>query len=421
MAIDMNNHPCFNDRARHTYGRVHLPVAPDCNIQCNFCNRKYDCVNESRPGVTSAVLSPRQALVYLENINARRENLSVVGIAGPGDPFAVPEKTMETLRLVRDRFPEKILCVATNGLNIGPCIDELAGLNTSHITVTVNAVDPEVGAKVYSWVRYKKRVYRKTEGAALLMEKQLEAIKALKEKGVTVKVNTIIIPGINDTHIPAVAKKMGEMGVDILNCIPLYKTEGSAFAHIDEPDKKSVAKIRKEAAGYIPQMHHCTRCRADAAGLLGEEADTSELSSLMQYSVMNCTSREEKPNFAVASREGMLVNLHLGETDRLMVFRENEGKIEFLETRKTPPRGGGTKRWEELAGIIHDCGYLLVNGVGQKPQETLEEKGVRVLTIEGMIEDAVKALSGGENVARFIKRRKPACGEECSGTGGGCG
>jgi nitrogen fixation protein NifB len=421
MTIDINNHPCFNDRARHTFGRIHLPVAPDCNIQCNFCNRKYDCVNESRPGVTSTVLSPPQALAYLENINGRRENLSVVGIAGPGDPFAVPEKTMETLRLVRDKFPEKILCLATNGLTVGPCIDELAELNTSHVTITVNAVDPEIGAKVYAWVRYNKRVYRKAEGAGILLEKQLEAIKRLKEKGVTTKVNTIIIPGINDTHIPAVAEKMAELGVDILNCIPLYKTEGSAFAHIDEPDKKSVAKIRREAAKHIPQMHHCTRCRADAVGLLGEKADKSDLHSLREYSTMNCTSGKERPNIAAASREGMLVNLHLGEADELMIFRKNEGGSEFLETRKTPSRGGGTQRWEDLADTINDCGYLLVNGVGQKPRETLEKKGIQVLTIEGMIEDAINTLSRGGDVARFIKRKKLACGEECSGTGEGCG
>ena len=60
--IDFNNHPCFSKDAHKKYGRVHLPVAPRCNIQCNFCNRKYDCMNESRPGVTSAVLTPQQAL-----------------------------------------------------------------------------------------------------------------------------------------------------------------------------------------------------------------------------------------------------------------------------------------------------------------------------------------------------------------------
>ena len=40
---------------------MHVAVAPACNIQCNYCNRKYDCANESRPGVVSETLTPDQA------------------------------------------------------------------------------------------------------------------------------------------------------------------------------------------------------------------------------------------------------------------------------------------------------------------------------------------------------------------------
>ncbi len=46
----IQQHPCYSKEA-HQYARMHLPVAPACNIQCNYCNRKYDCSNESRPGV----------------------------------------------------------------------------------------------------------------------------------------------------------------------------------------------------------------------------------------------------------------------------------------------------------------------------------------------------------------------------------
>jgi len=102
--MDLANHPCFNAKMKGIYGRVHLPVAPRCNIQCKYCDRKYDCVNESRPGVTSAVLTPRQAMSYLEFIFEKTKNISVVAIAGPGDPFANPEETMETLRLVRKKY-----------------------------------------------------------------------------------------------------------------------------------------------------------------------------------------------------------------------------------------------------------------------------------------------------------------------------
>ena len=43
---------------------MHVAVAPACNIQCNYCNRKYDCANESRPGVVSEKLTPEQAMQH---------------------------------------------------------------------------------------------------------------------------------------------------------------------------------------------------------------------------------------------------------------------------------------------------------------------------------------------------------------------
>lgn len=66
--IDTSMHPCFNITASHHCGRVHLPVAPKCNILCNFCRREYDCLNESRPGVTSRLFSPEEALQYLDKV-----------------------------------------------------------------------------------------------------------------------------------------------------------------------------------------------------------------------------------------------------------------------------------------------------------------------------------------------------------------
>src|SRR6266567_4842298 len=52
----VKNHPCYSEEAHHHYARMHVAVAPACNIQCNYCNRKYDYANESRPGVVSEKL-----------------------------------------------------------------------------------------------------------------------------------------------------------------------------------------------------------------------------------------------------------------------------------------------------------------------------------------------------------------------------
>src|SRR3974390_3356499 len=93
--LDIKRHPCFNAEVKGSCGRLHLPVAPKCNIMCNFCNRKYDCVNESRPGVTSTVLTPAQAEDYVRQVLEAEPRITVAGIAGPGDPFANPVETME--------------------------------------------------------------------------------------------------------------------------------------------------------------------------------------------------------------------------------------------------------------------------------------------------------------------------------------
>ncbi|MBN1907526.1 MAG: nitrogenase cofactor biosynthesis protein NifB [Deltaproteobacteria bacterium] len=430
----LENHPCFNEGACRTYGRIHLPVASRCNIQCNFCNRKFDCVNESRPGVTSGILSPDQAIRYLDDAMAERKDISVVGIAGPGDPFANPFETIRTMELIREKYPEMLLCLASNGLNLLPYVNEIVRLNVSHVSITVNAVDPSIGARIYSWVRSGKSTIGPDEGARILLENQIAAIKALKEAGVIVKINSVVIPGINLEHILDIAKKVSEFKVDIFNCMPYYPNEGSNFEHIKEPSKEVIIRIRKDALKYVKQMHHCTRCRADAVGLLGEVPDKSAMEKIKMYEKSKTMillkeegkkkiekRKEVTPLIAVASLEGVLVNLHLGEAVQLRIYKKVGSDIVLDAVRDVPEPGGGDKRWEELSDIIKDCSHLLVSGAGDSPRRVLLKNGVIVHEVEGMIEDAVRSIFEGKSINHMIRRKPRACGSECEGKGMGCG
>ena len=325
--LDISRHPCFNVEAKGKCGRVHLPVAPDCNIKCNYCNRKYDCVNESRPGVTSCVLAPKQAIRYLERVLEKAPNITVAGIAGPGDAFANPDLTMETLSLIRASFPDLLLCLATNGLNLSPYVKELAELKVSHVTVTVNAVDPEIGGRIYSWARDRKVIYRQREAAELLLKRQLEGISALKTHGVTVKVNTIVIPGVNDSHVPEVSQKIAELGVDIQNCMTMYPNSGTVFADIPEPSHEQMALIQAEAEKTLPQMKHCTRCRADAVGLLEHDMSAEFMGCMSDCASGLDLDLQEKPYVAVATFEGVLVNQHLGEAEIFQIWGQSGKRV----------------------------------------------------------------------------------------------
>ena len=144
----VKNHPCYSEEAHHHFARMHVAVAPACNIQCNYCNRKYDCANESRPGVVSEVLTPKQAINKVLAVAAEIPQMTVLGIAGPGDPLANPGRTFETFEELSNRAPDIKLCVSTNGLNLPKYVDRIAQHNIDHVTITINCVDPEVGAKI---------------------------------------------------------------------------------------------------------------------------------------------------------------------------------------------------------------------------------------------------------------------------------
>jgi nitrogen fixation protein NifB len=421
MALDLTQHPCFNSDARHTTGRIHLPVAPQCNIQCNYCDRKFDCMNESRPGVTSAVLAPKQALAYLDKVLLRVPQLKVVGIAGPGDPFATPDETLETLRLVREKYPEMLLCVASNGLNTAPYAEDLARLQVSHVTITVNTIDPLIGAKFYSWVRDRKKIYRGEEGARVLLERQLASIHALKAAGVTLKINTILVPGINDHHVEVVAEEMRSLGANVMNCIPLFPVANTPFADKEELPLSEVKKIREHVAEIIPQMEHCTRCRADAVGLLGAD-QSHELVSLMKDSANGLLEdRSGRPYVAVASMEGILINQHLGEAEQLWIFEYDEIEPKLVEMRNAPEPGDGNLRWRELAKSVEDCHSILVSGVGRKPRWVMEQCGLRVIEANGLIAQAMDSLHRSGDVPAAMKKQFKSCGTSgCQGTGAGC-
>ena len=266
-------HPCYSKDAQHKYGRIHLAVAPKCNIQCNYCDRKFDCVNESRPGVTSEVLSPQEALEKTKQVLKEYPFIKVVGVAGPGDPLANDE-TFETFRLIKEEFPDATLCLSTNGLVLPERLPEIIRSGVTTLTVTLNAIDPEIQAKVIGHISYHGKVYRGVEAAEIMVKNQLEGIKAAVDAGLIVKVNTVLIPGINDKHVVEVAKKVHELGVFIMNVMPLICQ--AKFADMEPPSPAYRQEVQDSCEPYVQQMRHCRQCRSDAFGLIGK--DLSQMS-----------------------------------------------------------------------------------------------------------------------------------------------
>ena len=264
----MRGHPCFDEQAHDRVGRVHLPVAPGCNIRCRFCERRV-CANLTmqHPGWARRLLSPQKALALVRDLASPRPGERfVVGVAGPGEPLA-NEATLEALALVQDEFPHLTRCISTNGLLLEEKLPELLRVGITALTVTVNAPDGQVGQQIYAWVRYRGRTWRGREGAELLIERQMAGIEAALGAGLAVKVNTVLVPGVNDAHLVRLAGRLRDLGVRLMNVMPLIP--GGQMADRRPPTCDELSQARAACAALVPQFHRCEQCSADVVRFPG--------------------------------------------------------------------------------------------------------------------------------------------------------
>lgn len=260
-------HPCFARGKKGSHGRIHLPISPTCNIECKFCDRTINDY-EKRPGVTREVIRPQEAVDVIRRSLALCPDITVAGIAGPGDTLAT-DYALETFRLIAKEFPQLIKCMSTNGLLLAEKADEVIETGIDSLTVTVNAVDPEVEAKLNGGILYHGVHYKGVEAAEILIKNQLEGIRRVSKAGITIKVNTVLVPGINDQHIEKIAKTVSEAGASIYNIIPLIPQH--ALSDCRAPSCAEIDGARQKAEPYIDVFRHCQRCRADAIGVPGEQ------------------------------------------------------------------------------------------------------------------------------------------------------
>ena len=444
----VNNHPCFSEDAHHHYARMHVAVAPACNIQCHYCNRKYDCANESRPGVVSELLTPDQAVKKVLAVAAAIPQMTVLGIAGPGDPLANPERTLETFRQLAEKAPDIRLCVSTNGLALPDLVDELCQYNIEHVTITINCVDPDVGAKIYPWIFWNNRRIKGRKAAEILIRRQQEGLEKLVARGVLVKVNSVLIPGVNDAHLQEVSRVVKAKGAFLHNVMPLIAEpeHGTFYGLMGQrgPTSAELQSLQDACAGDMAMMRHCRQCRADAVGMLGEDRGQEftldkiehleiDYAAAMQKraevqaeiearraaqhqqtkvalvslaSIERARPQPKQPDprpvlMAVATTGGGVIDQHFGHAREFLVYEASAQDVRFIGARKvdlyctgTDTCGEAETRLEQTIRALDGCEVVLCARIGYEPWGKLEAAGIAPNGEHALepIEDAVAAV-----------------------------
>ena len=433
----VKDHPCYAEEAHHYFARMHVAVAPACNIQCNYCNRKYDCANESRPGVVSEKLTPEQAARKVVAVANSVPQLSVLGVAGPGDAVYDWRHTRETFERVRVDIPDLRLCLSTNGLALPDHVDEIAGMGIDHVTITINFVDPGIGALIHPWVFHDHRRLTGVEAARVLHERQMLGLEMLVARGILAKVNSVMIPGINDEHLAEVNRAVTARGAFLHNVMPLISdpAHGTAFGLSGQrgPTAGELQALHERLEGGAKLMRHCRQCRADAVGLLGEDRgqeftldrlpdDTAyDPAPRAAYRALVAQTRGEHAErraeageevaavdapsllVAVATRGGGRINQHFGHAREFQVYAVSPEGIRFTGVRRVDQYcEGGWGEDATLDGVLAalaGIACVLVAKVGDCPRDALARAGIEATQDHGYdwIESGIAAWYGARH------------------------
>ncbi|MDP2828455.1 MAG: nitrogenase cofactor biosynthesis protein NifB [Sulfuricellaceae bacterium] len=410
----VKNHPCYSEQAHHHFARMHVAVAPACNIQCNYCNRKYDCSNESRPGVVSEKLSPELAAKKVLAVASEVPQLTVVGIAGPGDALANPERTFKTFELIQKSAPDIRLCLSTNGLMLPDYVQTIADFNVDHVTITINMVDPEVGEHIYPWIYYNKKRWKGRDAAKILAERQMEGLEMLTSRGILVKVNSVMIPGVNDQHLVEVNRMVKSKGAFLHNIMPLIsEAEHGTYYGLNGqrgPSPQELKTLQDDCEGEMNLMRHCRQCRADAVGLLGEdrsaefttekvaemevnydaearqayqafvEKERQDQQTALQNELRGLVSGDAKALVAVATKGSGRINQHFGHASEFQIYELSAEGAKFVGHRRVDHYCEGgygeDEVLETVISAINDCAAVFVAKIGRCPKDDLEKAGI---------------------------------------------
>lgn len=432
----VEDHPCYSQDAHHFYARMHVAVAPACNIQCNYCNRKYDCANESRPGVVSELLIPEEAVKKVLAVAMEIPQMTVVGIAGPGDPLANPNRTFRTFELIKEKAPDIKLCLSTNGLRLLDHIEKIKGLGIDHVTITINAVSIKTASRIYPWIFYNHRRYRGSEAAKILLERQYDGLKACVENGILVKVNTVFVPEINGEEIEEISRRVRSMGAFLHNIMPYVEGEGTAFQRmgVKPPTPYQLKEIQEKCEPHMSLMRHCRQCRADAVGLLGEdrgqeftkdkvakleirydpefrktmheeiEKEREKIRKAREVLISPAHEEDFKVLVAVASKNSMLVNEHFGTAKEFLIYEVSSRGIKFIHHRKVTPYCHGSiscldgeNILKDTLAKLSDCQAVIAAKIGFEPKDLLKKSGIQCV-------DEFAYLSIPEALAKYYEK-----------------
>lgn len=180
------------------HGRVatdlRVSLTDRCNLRCTYCMPP-----EGLDWMPSDDLLTHDELVRLVRIGVERLGISSVRLTG-GEPLLRPD-LVQIVAAIADLRPRPTIALTTNGIGLAGRVDGLRSAGLDRINISLDTLDPD---------RFRTLTRRRRHADVL------DGIRAAKAAGLApVKINAVLMRGINDDEAPALVDWAGREGVEL--------------------------------------------------------------------------------------------------------------------------------------------------------------------------------------------------------------
>jgi nitrogen fixation protein NifB len=348
---------------------IRLPVAPKAAARTRFAPLQPQQVR---------TLLPIEALEELASLQIGDN--SRIELNGPGDPLSTVELTAEALCRIAARYPGARLSLATLGIDGARQLPTLKAAGLAEVLLQVNAVDPAILEKIYAWIRPGLKTLALPEAAQILIAEQRQTILAARKLGLTVTVVVTVYPEYNSHHLTRIAETVAALQADRMVLVPCRTEEGADIV-LPDVDPVWLTEACRNCARHLPSEVARMPKSCAAAG------------SVVASTLPKPTAA--RPNAAVASSNGIDIDLHLGQATQILIYGPREDGLVCLRETRPAPEPGAAQRWRRLAETLSDCFAILAANAGETPRQELARAGITVIRTEDNIEGTVDVLYGG--------------------------
>ena len=177
-----------------TISYLRVSVTDRCDFRCIYCMAE------------EMTFLPKAEVLTLEELDRLCSAFVGLGVKKlrltGGEPL-VRKNVMELFRALSRHLKSgalEELTVTTNGSQLGKYADELARLGVKRVNVSIDTLDPKKFTEITRWGK---------------LATVLDGLRAAKEAGIRVKVNTVALKGVNDEEAETLVEWCGREGHDI--------------------------------------------------------------------------------------------------------------------------------------------------------------------------------------------------------------